>query len=561
MANSVIPSYPIFHDNAGNVLSGGFIYIGEAGQNPETHPVTVYLDRELNTTIDQPIRTVAGRPAQNGRPINVYTRGDYSLTVRDATQAIVYSSLRLTASFGDAFTGNAFVKDLPAFFQSQTTYDAGTVIHVLDGSYVYRAVASGGDVQNAGGQRFEVVELNGVIPALAFRPAANGTTDDSALINLMNQTGRVVDLAGKLYEYSGTFTPAATFFNGRIADDNRTHDYTITTANTDLPLQQGRCRLQYGTVSSIRIFAPPQLRMGGFRMWGNWYKPNGRLVNSGIVGSMLLDSSGPGLAVETAPKPINWYAVFAAINNNQSAPTYTQMPFVRAHSVSGNVVTLGSFQEADGDTTTADTYAWADNSLVGAEVLVITENSIWNGRVTTVTANTAGTITLADIGSVTALDKFLIAPPGFDDYVYLGSHLIDTIGGESRNRADVGSYVGMSGANIIGLPPTGEIINLTRYSLAALIPPLATSMKLTFSFSVTTTGTGEILHEFSHDGSDHFIANILKNKVSSSTQNFSEDIDIQFSINQEIYIRSSTSGGIAGSIANRQTRTRGYQED
>lgn len=336
---------------------------------------------------------------------------------------------------------------------------------------------------------------------------------------------------------------------------------TLVNSDNNNPMQNSRLRLQYGTTNSIRIFAPQEIRMGGFRMFGNYYRPRGRLVKTGIVGSDLLDNSGAGLHVESEPNALNWYAVFAGANAGQDTVTFTQMPFLRAHSVKGSVITLGTFNETDGDKTAPDTYAWQENSLSGADILIITEGGAWSGRTAKVVSNTAGSITVDAVGAITALDKFLISPPGFDEYVYCGSHLIDTVEGESRNRADDGVYVGMSGGSIIGLPTEGEIESYTRYSLAGLISPLSTYMKITLSYSASTASQGEILHEFSHDSSSHVIAQTHENKVLNTTQNFAQDVDIQFSINQEIYIKSTSSGGVGAAIINRQTRTRGYIEN
>lgn len=105
MANpsSVLAPYPIFSDLNGDPLSGGYLYIGVANQNPETNPVAVYWDSALSIPVAQPIRTIGGAPSRNGTPSNIYVSiTDYSTTVKDSKGRLVsYSpsvSLKLPAS-------------------------------------------------------------------------------------------------------------------------------------------------------------------------------------------------------------------------------------------------------------------------------------------------------------------------------------------------------------------------------------------------------------------------------------------------------------------------------
>ena len=62
----------IFFDTSGAPLSGGSIYFGSVGQNPETSPITVYWDYAATQPAAQPIKTINGQPARNGMPAMVY---------------------------------------------------------------------------------------------------------------------------------------------------------------------------------------------------------------------------------------------------------------------------------------------------------------------------------------------------------------------------------------------------------------------------------------------------------------------------------------------------------
>jgi len=78
--------------------------------------------------------------------------------------------------------------------------------------------------------KVKVLKHNNIWPMLAFNPNADGTTDDKTKIDFTNNSGDVVDLGGKTYEYNGTFTPVATFVNGMIIDDTLTRDFRFKTA-------------------------------------------------------------------------------------------------------------------------------------------------------------------------------------------------------------------------------------------------------------------------------------------------------------------------------------------
>ncbi len=85
----IAPPYPIFYDKNGDPLDAGFLYFGEIHQNPETHPIAVYFDRELTQPAAQPLRTLNGYIVQNGTPAAVFTDVQFSVTVRDKKNALV----------------------------------------------------------------------------------------------------------------------------------------------------------------------------------------------------------------------------------------------------------------------------------------------------------------------------------------------------------------------------------------------------------------------------------------------------------------------------------------
>jgi len=70
--------------------TGGYVYIGTAGMDARTNPVTVYRDEAHTLAWAQPIRTVDGYPAYQGAKAGLYiVATDFSLTVLDSNQAVV----------------------------------------------------------------------------------------------------------------------------------------------------------------------------------------------------------------------------------------------------------------------------------------------------------------------------------------------------------------------------------------------------------------------------------------------------------------------------------------
>lgn len=93
---SVQSPYEVFTDLNGEPLENGYIWIGEANQNPITNQITVHWDNAGLYPIAQPIRTIAGYADRNGSPGNIYTNlgafEDYSIIVKDKFLRTVYYS-------------------------------------------------------------------------------------------------------------------------------------------------------------------------------------------------------------------------------------------------------------------------------------------------------------------------------------------------------------------------------------------------------------------------------------------------------------------------------------
>lgn len=91
--------FPLFLDSGGALLHNGYVYMGEPGQDPETHPIATFWDAEMNVAAAQPFRTRGGVIVNGANPAFVYADGeDYSIRVRDADGGEIYflSSVAVT---------------------------------------------------------------------------------------------------------------------------------------------------------------------------------------------------------------------------------------------------------------------------------------------------------------------------------------------------------------------------------------------------------------------------------------------------------------------------------
>lgn len=98
-ALSIQPTYPIFTDIDGQPLEDGYVWIGTANLDPQTNPINVYWDAALTLPAAQPIRTLAGYPANSGTPARLYVNSDYSIRVMNKNGSAVYSAPAATERY------------------------------------------------------------------------------------------------------------------------------------------------------------------------------------------------------------------------------------------------------------------------------------------------------------------------------------------------------------------------------------------------------------------------------------------------------------------------------
>ena len=94
MSSLIQPPREVFTDTDGTPLESGYIYIGDAGLNPETNEIQAYTDAALSLKIAQPIRTLGGHPVASGTPVDLYVSAtSYSITTRNKNKTLILTDL------------------------------------------------------------------------------------------------------------------------------------------------------------------------------------------------------------------------------------------------------------------------------------------------------------------------------------------------------------------------------------------------------------------------------------------------------------------------------------
>lgn len=87
MATVLDNPFSLFTDRKGDALDQGFIYVGEAGKDPELFPVDLFWDEDLTIPAAQPLRTVAGYivnpDAGNSAANAFFATGEISVRVKN----------------------------------------------------------------------------------------------------------------------------------------------------------------------------------------------------------------------------------------------------------------------------------------------------------------------------------------------------------------------------------------------------------------------------------------------------------------------------------------------
>lgn len=188
MAFPVTSPFSLFTDRSGDPLEEGFLYVGAANQNPQTNPITVYWDSETTIPATQPLRISNGYLNRNGTPANVFANESFSITVRGANGALIYSQPQIQTGMGNlADTSSVSNGDaLVGFKQSE----ASGVLTGATARTVHQKLQEWPSVSDAGA-------------------VGNGSTNNSAFFAAAQLWGRLVYIPKPATGYDLT-TPVAT---------------------------------------------------------------------------------------------------------------------------------------------------------------------------------------------------------------------------------------------------------------------------------------------------------------------------------------------------------------
>lgn len=102
MTKEIGNPFPLWLDKGGNLLDGGYIYVGTANADPEASPITAYWDEGLTDVAAQPLRTRGGYIINvSGNPARVFVSpDDFSIRARDfdSNQVFYTASAQVTAT-------------------------------------------------------------------------------------------------------------------------------------------------------------------------------------------------------------------------------------------------------------------------------------------------------------------------------------------------------------------------------------------------------------------------------------------------------------------------------
>lgn len=557
---------------AGVPLAGAKLYFYQTGT---TTSITTYQDSAKATPHADPVVASA-----SGLFAPIYVEeSTYKVVLKDSDDVTIQTIDPVYSQRGDA-GGNIVADDLESGLKAQavgfetvadlladtddyTTHTAGDILWAE--GYSFKVQASGASDEHlttAGGAKLKVRKRNNIWPMLAFNPDADGATDDKTEIDFVNTSGEVVDLGGKSYEYNGTFTEAATFINGSIIDDDRTYDYGVkTNESTVQVIQQNLPFIKYHSTTQWRLEGvPDKWVMSGMRLLGQWQNTSGVTKLSGASSNDVIITRDTALEFLTSHQSDTWYGIIAIANDEDTTVTYKLVPYLRAYSVAGSVITLGEggWNQASA-TMVTETLNTTTDSMAGRDAIVIGEGGEWSGRTLSITANTTTTVTVDTIGSIATLD-YLLPIPEADYFVYLGSVYIE--GSEPKNLAyTAGGRVNSHVSSLSMIRATGAYDPQEEIEIAGHVPPTATAAIMGFNCAINSaTAGGDVAQYFYHDSSSHLLMQTYDfNAGITGWPLYYEANEIVFSsARKSIYYK--TAGSHDGSISGRQWTVRGWIE-
>ncbi len=193
--------FPVFLDTDGKPLDNGQVFIGNAGFEARTSPKASFFDPAMTiptgTATGAAITTSGGYAIRAGAPAQVYVDPDYSITVLNAADELVFSTLSAASSEAsvDVALGNLrrLFATVPLLLADNTlNYGTGangvSVGDIIEADvFHYRVAPSGSStatrVTTLGGVILDVLPgRNNALYARAFGANPDGVTDTTAAL-------------------------------------------------------------------------------------------------------------------------------------------------------------------------------------------------------------------------------------------------------------------------------------------------------------------------------------------------------------------------------------------
>ena len=273
----VYPNFNTWHDTDGTPLNNGYVYIGTAGLDPVSNPISIYYDQALTNPASQPLRTTNGYIANNGSPAPIFINStvlSYSLTVKNNAGTTIFTNLNVNQVlvnkgtleagtdlyFGTSDAGSPndrinFISDIYRLYASGSTDNATVIVGSVNVNAVVIAVSAtlaGVSLRDAA--LFNTGTLSDArLPSTITKNINNTDTDSDTITANTSLTcdgttdlNGSVDVDGNISSSQGQVASAWCLFNGTstpsITDsyniasitDNGTGNYTLN-FDTDLP--------------------------------------------------------------------------------------------------------------------------------------------------------------------------------------------------------------------------------------------------------------------------------------------------------------------------------------
>jgi hypothetical protein len=243
-ALSVKPPFPVITDTNGQPLEDGFIYIGIANQDPVTNPITVYWDAALTIPASQPIRTLAGYPSRSGTPAVLYVNSNYSITVKNKNNALVYQSLSVTERVGSEFV--TFIQAGLGAVQRTAESKLRELVSVKDFGAVGNGIAD------------DTAAIQAALDALSSTPALIGRVLYFPSGIYRTTSTLLIDSSGFALEGANekgaiSFSPIATAGSHILYDSNDGGPILKIGANTAYRFHNKISKLRVGAASGLSV--------------------------------------------------------------------------------------------------------------------------------------------------------------------------------------------------------------------------------------------------------------------------------------------------------------------